>query len=60
MSLKFSPKPLDYMLVSSGVGFLSGAFMVSLYYQNFYLAVIIGLIAAGIITYCQEPRGLYK
>ena len=60
MSLKFSPKPLDYMLVSFGVGFLSGAFMVSLYYQNFSLAVITGLIAAGIITYCQELRGLYK
>jgi hypothetical protein len=60
MFLKFSPKPLDYILVSFGVGFLSGASMVSLYYQNFYLAVITGLIAAGIITYCQEPRGLYK
>lgn len=60
MSLKFSPKPLDYMLISFGVGFLSGASMVFLYYQNFYPAVIIGLIAAGIITYRQESRGLYK
>lgn len=59
MSLKFSPKPF-YMLVSFGVGFLSGASMIFLYYQNFYPAVIIGLIAAGIITYHQEPRGLYK
>lgn len=59
MVLKFSPKPF-YMLVSFWVGFLSGASLVSLYYQNFYLAVITGLIAAGIITYCQELRGLYK
>lgn len=53
MSLKFSPKPFY-------ICFLTGASMIFLYYQNFYPAVIIGLIAAGIITYYQELRGLYK